>query len=107
VNGHAFAGGLITAAVCDRRVPADELLDRAVAIAELTPEDCLGQCAYTKRASQAAALRDIADLADKLDEELPAGMTSDDARHRVCYAVAISKPAATMLNARATSSNCR
>jgi len=35
-------------------VPADELLDRAVA---------------------------IADLADKLDEEFPAGMTSDDARH--------------------------
>ena len=143
VNGHAFAGGLITAAVCDRPVAvdddamrfginevpigipmpavyvrmlayawgepvaartclqgeifstheahavgilhelvsADELLDRAVAIAELTPEDCLDQYAYTKRAAQAAALRDIADLSDKLDEELPAGMTSSDARH--------------------------
>jgi len=143
VNGHAFAGGLITEAVCDRRVAvdddamrfginevpigipmpavyvrmlayawgepvaartclqgeilstteahamgilhelvsADALLDRAVAIAELTPEDCLGQYAYTKRAAHAAALRDIADLSDKLDEELPAGMTSSDARH--------------------------
>jgi len=143
VNGHAFAGGLITAAVCDRRVavydeamrfginevpigipmpavyvrmlayawgepvaartclqgeifstteahamgilhelvPAAELLDRAAAIAEQTPKDCLDQYAYTKQASQAAALRDIADLADHLDEELPAGMTSDDARH--------------------------
>ena len=104
VNGHAFAGGLITAAVCDHRVavadgarfglnevpigipmpavyvrmlayaggepvaartclrgeiftpaqahtlgmvhelvPAEDLLDRAVAIAKQTPEDCLGQ----------------------------------------------------------------
>jgi enoyl-CoA hydratase len=142
VNGHAFAGGLITAAVCDYRVavadgarfglnevpigipmpavyvrmlayawgepvaartsllgetffPAqahalgmvhelaaeDELLDRAVAVAELTPEDCLEQYAFTKRACQAGALRDIAELADPLDAELPAGMTSDQARH--------------------------
>lgn len=143
VNGHAFAGGLITAAVCDRRVvvdnrtarfginevnigipmpavylrmlayawgepvaaraclqgeiftsrqvhdmgimqdtaPSDELLDRAIAIAELTPSDCLEQYAYTKRALQAAALRDIAELSDPLDEQLPDGMTSDDARH--------------------------
>ena len=142
VNGHAFAGGLITAAVCDHRVavadgarfglnevpigipmpavyvrmlayawgepvaartcllgevfspaqahalgmvhelvPAGELLDRAVAIAERTPEDCLGQYAFTKRACQAAALRDIAELADPLDSELPDGMTSDQARH--------------------------
>ena len=41
-------------------VPADELIDRAVTIAELTPEDCLGNYAYTKRALQAATLRDIA-----------------------------------------------
>jgi enoyl-CoA hydratase len=142
VNGHAFAGGLITAAVCDYRVavadgarlglnevpigipmpavyvrmlayawgepvaartsllgetfsPAqahalgmvhelaaeDELLDRAVAVAELTPADCLEQYAFTKRACQASALRDIAQLADPLDAELPAGMTSDHARH--------------------------
>jgi enoyl-CoA hydratase len=142
VNGHAFAGGLITAAVCDHRVavadaarlglngvpigipmpavyvrmlayawgepvaaracllgetfspqqahalgivhelaPADDLLDRAVAVAELTPEDCLEQYAFTKRASQARALRDIAELADPLDAELPDAMTSDQARH--------------------------
>jgi enoyl-CoA hydratase len=143
VNGHAFAGGLITAAVCDYRViveddgvrlglnevpigipmpaayvrmlayawgepiaaracllgeiftpamaralgmvhelpPAEHLLDRAVAVAELTPEDCLGPYAFTKRASQAAALRDIAELADPLDDDLPDGMTSEQARH--------------------------
>ncbi|MFJ9388122.1 enoyl-CoA hydratase/isomerase family protein [Nocardioides sp. NPDC101246] len=142
VNGHAFAGGLITAAVCDHRiavedevsrfginevpigipmpavylrmlqyawgeptaarlslhgdtftaaqahtmgvvhdlVSADELLERSVAIAELTPEDCLDQYAYTKRALQAPALRDIAALADSQDRELPDGMTSADAR---------------------------
>lgn len=142
VNGHAFAGGLITAAVCDRRVAvsegakfginevpigipmpavylrmlayawgepvasraclqgeiygtdealqlgfvhelaaADELLDRAVAIAESTPEDCIGNYAYTKRALQAPALRDIAELSDPLDVAgLAAGMTSDGSR---------------------------
>ena len=142
INGHAFAGGLITAAVCDHRiaitheatfglnevpigipmlavyvrmlayawgepvaarasllgeiftpaqahtlgmvrelVPAEDLLDRAVAIAGQTPEDCLEQYAFTKRACQAAALRDIADLADRLDTELPKWMTSEHARH--------------------------
>ncbi|QIZ00739.1 enoyl-CoA hydratase/isomerase family protein [Streptomyces sp. S1D4-11] len=142
VNGHAFAGGLITAAVCDYRVavddgakfglnevsagipmpavyarmlahawgepvasracllgelfspaqahaqgmvhelaPAEELLDRAVAVAGQTPEDCLEQYAFTKRACQAAALCDIAELADDLDDELPDGMTSELARH--------------------------
>jgi len=60
--------------------PAGELLDRAVAIAEQTPEDCLEQYAFTKRACQAAALRDIAELAGPLDEKLPVGMTSDQAR---------------------------
>lgn len=142
INGHAFAGGLITAAVCDYRVavaqgarfglnevpigipmpavyvrmlahawgepvasracllgeiftpeqahaqgmvhelaPAEDVLERAVAVAERTPEDCIEQYAFTKRACQAAALRDIAELADPLDEELPAGMTSDRARN--------------------------
>jgi enoyl-CoA hydratase len=142
MNGHAFAGGLITAAVCDYRVavvdgarfglnevpigipmpavyvrmlvyawgepvaartcllgeifspaqahalgmvhelvPAEELLERAVAVAKLPPEDCLEQYAFTKRACQAPALRDIAELADPLDGELPDGMTSDPARH--------------------------
>ncbi len=132
IDGHALAGGLITAAVCDQRiavtgeatfglsevpigipmpavyvrmlayawgeavasrasllgeiftpdqahtlglvrelVPAEDLLDRAVAIAGQTPEDCLEQYAFTKRACHAAALRDVADLADPLDTELP------------------------------------
>ncbi|MGH3152550.1 MAG: enoyl-CoA hydratase/isomerase family protein [Streptosporangiaceae bacterium] len=142
INGHAFAGGLITAAVCDHRIavtsdatfglnevpigipmpavyvrmltyawggpvaartcllgetftpvqaralgmvrellPATDLLDRAVAIAGQTPQDCLEQYAFTKRACQAAALRDIADLADPLDTELPHWMTSEHAQH--------------------------
>ncbi len=142
VNGHAFAGGLITAAVCDHRIavadgarfglnevpigipmpavyvrmlayawgepvaaracllgeifsaaqahalgmmhelmPAEELLDRAVAVAVVTPEDCLEQYAFTKRACQASTLRDISGLADPLDRELPDGMTSDHVRH--------------------------
>ena len=138
VNGHAFAGGLITAAVCDYRVavadgarfglnevpigipmpavyvrmlayawgepvaartcllgetfaPAEahalgmvhELVTgrgaagTGVAVAEQTPDDCLEQYAFTKRACQAAALRDIAELADRLDGELADG---DDER---------------------------
>ena len=142
INGHAFAGGLITAAACDHRiavtdeatvglnevpigipmpavyvrmlsyawgepvaarasllgeiftpaqahtlgmvrelVPATDLLDRAVAIAGQTPEDCLEQYAFTKRACQAAVLRDIADLAGPLDTELPERMTSGHAQH--------------------------
>lgn len=143
MNGHAFAGGLITAAVCDYRIAVNDeetrfglnevpigipmpavyvrmlahawgepvaartcllgelfsparahalgmvhelasangLLDRAVSVAEQSPEDCLEQYAFTKRASQAAALRDIAELADPLDRELPDGMTSDQAKH--------------------------
>jgi enoyl-CoA hydratase len=141
VNGHAFAGGLITAAVCDYRVAAasdatfglnevpigipmpavyvrmleyawgepvaarasllgeiftvdrahqlgmfheltepDRLLDRAIEVATQTPDDCLEAYAFTKRATQAAALRDIADLADRLDTELPDGMTADNSR---------------------------
>jgi len=62
-------------------VPANDLLDRAVAIAGQVPEDCLDQYAFTKRACQAAALRDIAALADPLDTELPQWMTSEHARH--------------------------
>jgi Enoyl-CoA hydratase/isomerase len=128
VNGHAFAGDLITAVVCDHRVavadgarfalnevpigipirpharlrlrradrgpgipargdllartdtcawhgarlvPADALLDRAIAIAESTPEDCLAQYAFTKGACQASVLRDIAQLADEHDFRPP------------------------------------
>jgi enoyl-CoA hydratase len=142
VNGHAFAGGLITAAVCDYRVavadgarfglnevpigiPMPAVYVRILAYAwgepvaartcllsevftsaqahalgmvhELVPPescwtgpsrspgrhpgDCLRQYAFTKRACQAAVLRDIAELADPLDGELPRGMTSDQARH--------------------------
>lgn len=142
VNGHAFAGGLVTAAACDRRVgvdtgarfalnevpigipmpavyvrmmayawgertaaqlslfgdpfdaarahqlgvldeivPAEQVLERAVAIAGSVPEDCLEHYAFTKRAAQAATLRDIADLADPLDRELPTWFTSPDAQH--------------------------
>jgi enoyl-CoA hydratase len=142
VNGHAYAGGLITAAVCDYRVavndgarfglnevpigipmPAvyvrmlayawgdavaartcllgeifspqralelglfhelagvEDVLDRAVAVAEMTPEDCLGPYAFAKRACQASALRDIAELSDALDQELPDGMTAERSRH--------------------------
>lgn len=142
INGHAFAGGLITAAVCDRRiavdsgarfslnevpigipmpavylrmltyawgerasaraslfgetfdqdqahalgmvdelVPADQVLDRAIAVAESIPADTLEQYAYTKRAAQASALRDIANLSDRLDEELPTWLTTPNARH--------------------------
>ena len=157
VNGHAFAGGLITAAVCDRTVaaagearfginevnigipmpavylrmlayawgqpvasrtclqgeifsvheahemgilhevvPADELLDRAVALAELTPEDCIDNYAYTKQALQAPTLRDIADLSDPLDrKELAAGMTSEPSRraHRRYWEQLKGRPA--------------
>ena len=71
------AAGASSWACSHELVPADELLDRAVAIAEPTPEDCLEHYAFTKRACQAAALRDIADLADPLDTELPRWMTSD------------------------------
>jgi enoyl-CoA hydratase len=141
VNGHAYAGGLITAAVCDYRVcvdsgarfglnevpigipmpavyvrmlayawgdpvaartslfgeifsaqqalelgivnelvPAGEVLDRAITVAQTTPADCLQTYAFTKRACQAATLRDIAELADPLDQELPDGMTHQQSR---------------------------
>ena len=116
VNGHAFAGGLITAAVCDHRVavadgsarfglnevpigipmPAvyvrmlahawgDPVAARTCLLGEIfTPDQALALGmvhAFTKRACQAATLRDIAELADPLDTGLPAGMTSDRARH--------------------------
>lgn len=157
VNGHAFAGGLITAAVCDRTVGAagdarfginevnigipmpavylrmltyawgqpvasrtclqgeiftvdqahtmgilhevvapEDLLDRAVAIAELTPEDCLDDYAYTKHALQAPVLRDIEELSDPLDEKcLAAGMTSASSRraHRRYWEQLKGRPA--------------
>jgi enoyl-CoA hydratase len=142
VNGHAFAGGLITAAVCDRRIcvdvdarfslnevpigipmpavyvrmlgyawgepaaaraslfgetfdpqqaltagmvdelrPADQVLARAVEVAGSIPADTLEQYAFTKRAAQAAALRDIADLSDPLDAELPDWFVTENARN--------------------------
>lgn len=70
-------------------------MDRAVAVAELTPEDCLAQYAFSKRACQAAAWRDIADLADPLDTELPAEFTGDGARqaHRRYWQQLKSSPA--------------
>lgn len=142
VNGHAFAGGLVTAGVCDKRiaaagdfrfslnevligipmpavyvrmlgyawgepvsarvslfgetfsteqaleigildevVPAEELLERTVAAAGSIPPDCIEQYAFTKRAAQAATLRDIAELADPLDRELGKWFTTDSAHH--------------------------
>jgi enoyl-CoA hydratase/carnithine racemase len=60
---------------------AEDVLDRAVAIADVTPEDCLGAYAFTKRACQASALRDIAEFSDPLDQELPDGMTAEHSRH--------------------------
>jgi enoyl-CoA hydratase len=141
INGHTYAGGLVTAGVCDYRVcvdadaglglnevrigipmpavyvrmlgyawgeqvaaraslrgeifspqqalergivnelkPAGEVVDRAVEVADMTPEDCLPAYAFTKRAAQASALRDIADLADPLDQELPDRMTHEQSR---------------------------
>jgi enoyl-CoA hydratase len=59
---------------------ASGLVERAVAVAEMTPGDCLEPYAFTKRAAQAAALRDIAELADPLDRELPDGMTAEQSR---------------------------
>ena len=53
------------------------MLDRAIGVAEMTPADCLQTYAFTKRACQASALRDIAELADPLDQELPDGMTHE------------------------------
>lgn len=50
-------------------VDADVLLERAIENAEQTPDDCLPQYAFTKRACQAAALRAIAEPADQLDAE--------------------------------------
>ena len=50
----------------------------------MTPEDCLGPYAFTKRACQASALRDIAELADTLDQQLPDGMSSEQSRHAHC-----------------------
>ena len=65
----------------DELQPADQLLDRAIAVAESIPEDTLEHYAYTKRAAQAAALRDIADLSDVLDRELPQWFTTPQAHH--------------------------
>jgi enoyl-CoA hydratase len=143
VNGHAYAGGVVTAGMCDYRVcvdagagfglnevaigipmpavyvrmlayawgdraaaraslfaeiftpqqalelglvnelaPAGQVIDRAVEVAASTPEDCLEAYAFTKRACQAATLRDIADLADALDhDDLPDAFVHEQSRH--------------------------
>lgn len=131
VNGHAIAGGLLTAALCDYRVCAegsasfamkelqvgvpvpavyvrilayafgeaiaarlclfgetfdpaaalrlglvhttvhpDQLLNSAATLAATTPEDCLELYRFTKKASQATALRDLGDLSQHLDNDL-------------------------------------
>jgi enoyl-CoA hydratase len=144
INGHAYAGGVVTAGMCDYRVcvesgagfglnevpigipmpavyvrmlayawgdpaasraslfgeiftpqqalalgmvnelapSAGAVLDRAIAVAGSTREDCLESYAFTKRACQAATLRDIADLADPLDQDdLPDGFVHEQSRH--------------------------
>ncbi|MGE0300299.1 MAG: enoyl-CoA hydratase/isomerase family protein [Pseudonocardia sp.] len=142
VNGHAFAGGLITSAVCDHRIAIDtdarfalnevpigipcrrytsassltpgarrpppapacsakpSARTRRCNSASLTSSSQRTSCSTApsrspsrslatassstpspKRATQAAALRDIADLADPLDTELPTWMTSDNSQH--------------------------
>lgn len=65
----------------DELVPAEQLLERAVAVAGQIPADCLEQYALTKRARQSAALRDIADLSDPLDTHIPGLVFTEQARH--------------------------
>lgn len=65
----------------DELLPADQVLERAVAVADSIPGDTLENYAYTKRAAQVTALRDIADLSDPLDDELPQWFTTPNARH--------------------------
>ena len=61
---------------------AGAVLERAVAVAGSTPEDCLESYGFTKRACQAPALRDIADLADPLDQhDLPDAFVHEQSRH--------------------------
>ncbi len=138
INGHAYAGGVITALDCDYRVavegsrfslnevpigipmpaiyieiiryavggPAaavttlfgleydtqdalrlgfvhsvttpERLLTEAIAMARAVPPDALDAYAFSKRALQAAALERIETVAARLDEELPALLSSDD-----------------------------
>ena len=59
-------------------VPAEDLLDRAVAIAGQMPEDCLEQYAFAERAWRPCA---TSPFADPLDTELPKWMTSEHAHH--------------------------
>ena len=157
INGHAYAGGVVTAGMCDYRVcvdsearfglnevpigipmpavyvrmlayawgdraaaraslfgeiftprqalelgmvnelaPPGEVLDRAVAVAGCTPADCLEAYAFTKRACQAATLRDIAELADPLDQnDLPDGFVHERSRqaHRRYFEQLKGRPA--------------
>jgi enoyl-CoA hydratase len=59
LSGNDLRGEIFSPAEADapglvhELVPARQLLDRAVAVAGQTPEDCLEQYAFTKRASLA------------------------------------------------------
>jgi enoyl-CoA hydratase/carnithine racemase len=79
--GHAFAGGLITAAVCDYRVA---VADEARFGLDEVPIGIPMLAVYVRMLAYAwgepGALRHIAELTDTLDGELPDGMTSDQAR---------------------------
>jgi enoyl-CoA hydratase len=141
INGLAFAGGLITAAVCDQNVcveggarlglpeisigipmpavyarllqyawgtpvasrltlggqlltpnelhvlgvvhelrPAEEVVARAIEVAEQTPEDAIEDYAFSKRGLQATVLREIDTLDDALDERYADELTTDASR---------------------------
>jgi hypothetical protein len=54
---------------------------------------CLEQYACTKRACQATAWREIAELAEPLDGELPDAVTTDQARH--AHRRCVSPPGST------------
>lgn len=150
VNGHTYAGGLVTAGMCDYRVcvdagaglalnevaigipmpavymrmlayawgeptaarvglfaeiftpqqafelgivnelqPAEKVLERAIEMAGRLPDDCLESYAFTKRACQASALRDVSDLCDPADQdEAPDVFTHEQSlrAHRRYYA---------------------
>lgn len=98
INGHTFAGGLVTAGVCDRRISVDR--DARFALNEVLigiPMPAvyvrmLG-LAWGEKVSARVSLfgevfdtqqsldPDIEDLADPLDDELPRWFTTDGARH--------------------------
>lgn len=101
VNGHAIAGGLITALDCDFRIAAlatlrgklytleeaerlsffhevvepDQLLSTAIGYARCITPDCNTAYAMSKRARQDSVLRQIEERTVALDARLPAGMS--------------------------------